>query len=263
MKTHKHNGINSIDYYSYISKINHWNPSFKIILAFSSLLICIIADNILISVYITIAMTFISIYKGKINIRNYLSLLKIPLTFMILSTIAIALSFSTKPVGEYNVNLYFFYLHSSNASILAAIKIIIKAFGAISSMYMVTLSTSTIEIISFLRRAHIPSIIIELMNMIYRFIFVLMDIHSKMKTSAKSRLGYVDFKTSCLSFGRTAGNLLILSIKKANGYYDAIESRCYNGEMLFLEEAKPLKISQLLYSVGYFIILIILWLITK
>ena len=84
-----------------------------------------------------------------------------------------------------------------------------------------------------------------------------------MKNSVQSRLGYIDFKTACYSFGSTAGNLLIVSLKKANSYYDAMESRCYNGEMLFLEEEKPIYNRQIIYFVIYFIMLISMWIIVK
>ncbi|AOR22770.1 cobalt ECF transporter T component CbiQ [Clostridium taeniosporum] len=263
-KSNNHSeGIYSIDFYAYKSKINHWNPMFKVVFAFITLLICIIANNFYVSLIISFTMAFITVCKGKIHFQEYLSLLTIPITFMILGSIAIAIGISTRPIGEYNLNFHLFYLYSSNESILKTLKIMMKAFGAISAMYMMTLSTSASEIISVLRKIHVPKIIIELMNMIYRFIFILLDVQCKMKNSAQSRLGYVDFKTSCYSFGSTSGNLLIVSLKKANAYYDSMESRCYDGEMIFLEEDKKIETKQIVASVIYLISLIILWLITR
>ena len=46
-----------------------------------------------------------------------------------------------------------------------------------------------------------------------------------MKNSAKARQGYCDFKTSCYTFGSIASNMFIISLKKANAYYDAMEAR--------------------------------------
>lgn len=263
MKNHKHEGVYSIDFYAYSSKMKAWNPTFKVAFAFTTLLICIIADNIYISIFIAVTMGILTVYKGGINLHEYLSLLTIPITFMILGSIAIAVGISREPIGQYNLNLYLFYLYTSNESIIKTVQIIMKAFGAISAMYMMTLSTSTSEIISVLKKAHIPNLIIELMNMIYRFIFILLDVQCKMKNSAESRLGYIDFKTSCYSFGSTAGNLLVVSMKKANAYYDAMESRCYNGEMLFLEEEKDIDSIHILGVGIYLLILVGLWIFTK
>ncbi|WP_321993746.1 cobalt ECF transporter T component CbiQ [Clostridium butyricum] len=252
-----------IDSYAYKSKLRKINPEFKVIFAFLTLLICIIADNIYVSLAIIVSMGFITIFKGGIKFHEYMSLMSIPLVFMILGSIAIVFGVSMSPIGDYNLHLCGFYLYTSDENIMKIMEIVMKAFGAISAMYMMTLSTNTSEIISVLRKAHIPKIIIELMNMIYRFIFILIDVQCKMKNSAQSRLGYIDFKTSCYSFGSTASNLLIVSLKKANTYYNAMESRCYNGDMLFLEEEKKVKTIHVVLACIYFSILIFIWYIAK
>ncbi|MDU5723844.1 MAG: cobalt ECF transporter T component CbiQ [Clostridium butyricum] len=252
-----------IDSYAYKSKLRKINPEFKVIFAFLTLLICIIADNIYVSLAIIVSMGFITIFKGGIKFHEYMSLMSIPLVFMILGSIAIVFGVSMSPIGDYNLHLCGFYLYTSDENIMKTMEIVMKAFGAISAMYMMTLSTNTSEIISVLRKAHIPKIIIELMNMIYRFIFILIDVQCKMKNSAQSRLGYIDFKTSCYSFGSTASNLLIVSLKKANTYYNAMESRCYNGDMLFLEEEKKVKTIHVVLACIYFSILIFIWYIAK
>ncbi len=260
---HRHDGIYSIDYYSYISKIRNWNPLYKVLLAFLTLLFCIIADNPYVSIVTIVTMGVITVYFGGISIHQYISLLKIPIAFMIMGSIAIALGISFSPLGQYSLNCHWFYIYTSDKNILKTINLMLKAFGAISSMYMMTLSTPASEIISVLRKVHVPKIIIELMNMIYRFIFIIMDVQCKMKNSAQSRLGYIDFKTACYSFGSTAGNLLIVSLKKANSYYNAMESRCYNGEMLFLEEEKAVTFKQIFMFVLYFSILIGISVLTR
>lgn len=258
---HKHDGVYSIDLYAYSSRMKNINPKLKIIFAFFALIVCILADNIYVSLFISITMGIITVYIGGVRLHDYISLLTIPIGFMIMGSIAIAIGFSTKPIGQYNLNLHMFYIYSSNQSIIKTLKLILKAFGAVSSLYMMTLSTNTSEIISSLRSIHIPKIIIELMNLIYRFIFILIDVQCKMKNSAQSRLGYVDFKTACYSFGASAGNLLIVSMKKANAYYDAMESRCYDGEMNFLEEQKKVKFKHVAGFFVYFICVAIVWII--
>lgn len=108
-------------------------------------------------------------------------------------------------------------------------------------MYMMTLATPASEMIGVLKRIHVPKMIVELMYLIYRFIFVLSDTHSQMKQAAVSRLGTCDFRTSCRTFGSTAGNLLVASLKRADTYYDSLLSRCYDGDLCFLEEEKRIR----------------------
>lgn len=80
-----------------------------------------------------------------------------------------------------------------------------------------------------------------------------------MKNSAESRLGYCDFKTSCYSFGQVASNLLVVSLKRGNNYYNALEARCYNGDLQFLEEEKQVKAGQVVMAVIFIIILLLIW----
>ena len=84
------------------------------------------------------------------------------------------------------------------------------------------LSTMSGEIFSVLKKCHVPKLIIELMNMMYRFIFILLDTNSKMRNSAESRLGYTDFRKALYSFGSTASNLFVVSMKRGNQFFDAL-----------------------------------------
>ena len=59
------------------------------------------------------------------------------------------------------------------------------------------------------------------------------------------------------------GNLFLLSLKKANACYDAMISRCYEGELPFWEEEKQLKIWQVALLAAYEGSLIMLFLILR
>lgn len=260
---HKQEGIYSIDFYAYTSKMREWNPAFKMLSAFVTLLFCVAASNSYISIFVILTMSFITIYLGKLNIMHYLSLFTIPVGFMVMGGIAIAIEVGTVPYEPYFIDFHLFYLYTSKESILKSLQIILKAMGAVSAMYMVVLSTPASEVISVLQKMHMPPLIVELMNMIYRFIFIILDVYCKMKISAQSRLGYCDFKTACHSFGYILGNLLLISFKKANSYYDALVSRCYDGNLIFLEEKKSIKTIHKIGAVFYIISLAVIWIKTK
>ena len=208
-------------------------------------------------------MAYLTIVKGKLPVHEYLAILTIPIIFILLGTFTIAIDFSKQAIGQYNLYLGFCYVFTSQAKLKEVIFLILKVFAAISALQMITLSTPSSEIIYVLRKAHVPKIIIELMNLIYRYIFILMEVYTKMKNSAESRLGYCDYKTSFYTFGSIASNMLVISLKKANTYYDAMESRCYDGELIFLEEDKEVKIIQIVAAVVFIIFLILLWVFTK
>lgn len=243
---HKHGGsVLSVDYYAYASHMRSWNATFKVIFSMLCLLLCLILNNIYVSIAVILIMGYMTVVIGGLELDHYISMLLIPIVFLLFGSAAIAVGFSWNPVGQYNLNVFgWFYIYCSQESLWKASGLIFKALGAVSALYMMTLTTPLSELIVVLRKAHIPKVIIELMNMIYRYIFIMLDTHSRMKNSAEARLGYVDFKTSCYSFGQVASNLLIVSLKRGTDYYNALESRCYNGDLQFLEEEKPIRKNQ-------------------
>lgn len=243
---HKHGGsVLSVDYYAYASHMRSWNATFKVMFSMICLLLCLILNNIYVSIAVILIMGYMTVVIGGLELDHYISMLLIPIVFLLFGSAAIAVGFSWNPIGQYNLNVFgWFYIYCSQASLWKASGLIFKALGAVSALYMMTLTTPLSELIVVLRKAHIPKVIIELMNMIYRYIFIMLDTHSRMKNSAEARLGYVDFKTSCYSFGQVASNLLIVSLKRGTDYYNALESRCYNGDLQFLEEEKPIRKTQ-------------------
>lgn len=256
---HKHGEGFSIDFYSYASHIRMWSPNFKVSFSIIVMILSIVFNNPYVSIAIIFAMTYIIVVKGGLPFTIYVSIMTIPLSFILLSTATMAIDFSKEPIGEYNVYLGFCYVVTSIVQVKKMLFLVLKVFAAISALQMMTLSTPSNEIIMFMKKIRIPTLIIELMNLIYRFIFILLDAHKQMKNAAKSRLGYCDFRTSCITFGNIASTMLVVSLKKANAYYNAMEARCYDGELLFLEEEKKMEPSHLRKASFFIIVLFLLW----
>ena len=261
---HSHDtGVFSIDYYAYISAIREWNPMFKVFFALAVLIMVIAMDSLYISLFVLITMCFLTVVRGRIPLHQYISTLTIPIVFVLVGSLTIALSFARSPLGQYNLHLGFFYIYTSDADLLRMVNLMAKAMAAVSALFMMTLSTPSGEIISVMRKVHMPKLFVELMNMIYRYIFVIMETNRKMHDSAESRLGYVDYRTSIKSFSGTASNLLVVSLKKANAYYDALVSRGYDGELRFLEREKKLDREQIVLGVVYILCIALLFAMQK
>lgn len=258
---HSHGeGVFSIDVYAHESKIADWNAGFKMSFALILMLFCVVSSNLYVCLLVILFCAYVTISIGGLTFRRYLGLLTIPLVFMIIGSIVILVEFaSAVPENAvWSFSFGWFCVYSTRAGILTTLNLWGRAFGAISAMYMMSLSTPSAEIFSALRRAHVPALLIELMNMMYRFVFVMMDTHTQMTIAAKSRLGYKNYRTAMKSFGMTAGNLLIVSFEKANRYYDALESRLYTGEMHFLEEPHPVSAVQWAVSAGVIAYLVLI-----
>lgn len=252
-----HNHL-QIDYIAYNSNIRNWNTGYKLLFMAASIITVIIEDSILISVYTLIFMGFINIFIAKLSFKEYLKVMKIPAAFILLGSIAIGICFFSTAQGVFSLDIGFTYLCFTKESIHQMFNVILKAFGAVSAMYIVTLSTPVCEIIAELKKLRIPGIFIELMYLVYRYIFILFDTVHKMQDSGKARLGYTSFRASCRSFSMMLSNLLIISLKNSRNYYNAMEARCYNGQLEFYTEKKSLTRLQAVLTLMYFIFFIII-----
>lgn len=245
MAHHHTHGPHSIDRLAYQSGMRGWNPVFKTVLAVGTLVLCLAADRPAVSAVVIVTLAALQKGKGKLPLHEYFGLLLVPLTFLLLGGAAVACDIAAVPTGDWQVRLPWFYVCASADSIRFAATLVLKALGAVSAMYLLALATTACELVDVLRRAHLPLLLCELMYLIYRFVFVLLDMYGRMWQAAGTRLGWRDFRTSCRSFGGTAGNLFVLALRRSRGYADAMAARGYDGDLRFLEEEKPVRGTQI------------------
>lgn len=164
-------------------------------------------------------------------------------------------------MGEWNLSFHFFYLCLDRESLFTAVKVFFKAMAGVSALYMMSFSTPVNELIFVLQKLHLPGLFLELMHLIYRYVFILFDVAHQMQTAAKARLGYRNLMQSYKSFAAIGGNLFVIALKKANAYYDALLARGYQGRLAFLAEDKPVQGWQIICGILYFaaIILLAVW----
>lgn len=241
-----------IDYYAYRSGMKNVNAGMKVFLTLVTLFLVILFNQIPVSLFVIISMGLLTLVIGRTPWKIYWHLMTVPLTFMILSGAAIAVQLTKTPIGSWYLSLHFFCLCVTRESLFTAIGVFFKAMAGMSVLYMMALSTPMNEFILVLQKIHLPRLLAELMNLIYRYIFILFEVAGQMQTAAKARLGYHGFVRSMKTFAGVAGNLFLISLKKAGAYYDALLARGYDGKMEFLTEDKPVKGWQLALCMLYF-----------
>ena len=254
MSARRHHHM-AMDSYAYKSGMLDWNPEWKTAFSILALVFCVGFDRPSVSVFTIVCMGILSVNQGKVPLKAYLNLMKIPAAFLVMGTVAIAVGISKAPAGDWALCLKWCWIYTSKEMLLSAAEVCLKALGGVSALYMLALSTPSGEWIHVLREIHLPSMIIDLMYLIYRFIFIIGESERQIRMAADARLGYRGFRTSC---GKTSGSLLILSLKKARVYNMAMESRGYQGELVFLEKEKRVTKKQIGITVACLLIMVIL-----
>lgn len=239
-----------IDQLAYRSKLRFESPMMKALFAISILLMAVSLRSVFFGIIVTIFMGIITVKAGKIPLMKYLHLLKIPLVFILLSVLAIIVNISQSAFPGIGFFLGKFYIGISKTGIWEAAAISMTAFGAVSCLYFLALSTPMTDILYILRKIHCPAILVELMLLIYRFIFVLLDIAHALSVAQKSRLGNRNLSTSLHAAGSLMSVLFLRSFRKSSFLYDAMESRCYDGQIRVLYVCKRAEKKQIAFVVG-------------
>lgn len=226
-----------LDKYAYSNSLRRLHPVEKFFFALSTMIICLIANSLTVSVIVVFLMSGVAVRMGKIPLRFYLKLMLIPTSFLTVGIITIAINI----VDDLNKLLWGWQIFNitigiTTQSLHDAIKLLLRSLAAISCLYFLSLTTPSVEIISILRKLKFPELFLDLMSLVYRFLFVLLEAAEKIYTSQTVRLGYVDLKRGYRSLGQLVVNLFIQSCRRSMDLYTALEARGYNGKFKVLEQ---------------------------
>lgn len=252
-----------IDKMAYSSGLRYISPCLKAFLAVATLFICVAARSVIISIVTLAVMGSLTVIKGGTSLSRYIRMYRIPLFFLVLSTVTIAVNITDEALTEMAVPMFHKYLNFSWDTFYTAANLVITALGAVSCLYFLSLTTPVTDLLYVLNILHCPGILAELLLLVYRFLFVLYDMAAAISVSQKSRLGNKDFKTSLHSMSGLLVMLLIRAIKKSSFLYDAMESRCYDGKILVLNEAARATKREVFMAAAFEAFMIGIWLMQR
>ncbi|MCK7484444.1 MAG: cobalt ECF transporter T component CbiQ [Bacillus subtilis] len=236
----------------------------KFIFAITTLILCVFLSSPLISVTVLALNSLILIYKAKIKPDCYLKLMTIPFYFLIVGTVTILFTSITPDIKAiFSFNIFYFELGITSNSLDQAANVFLKALASVSCLYFLVLTTPLTDIIHVLRKLKLPELFLELMELIYRLIFILLETAQKIYNSQNSRLGYSSLKNSFKSLGYLISNLFTLSFHRANQLFISLESRGYSGSINVLENEWKISLKNIFLILFAEIGLITMFIATK
>lgn len=171
---------------------------------------------------------------GKVPVGKYLRMFRLPLGFLALSGLVLLWEYSGVREGILSFSVGPGYLSMTRETVLRTILVTFRALGAVSALFALGMTTPVTELNGVLKRLHCPDLICSLMYLMYRYIFLMYQVHGNMKQAAEGRMGYIDYRTSLRTTAGIYGNLLAYSYRQAGANFDAMESRCFDGSVRFL-----------------------------
>lgn len=236
-----------IDRYAYINRLSHIHPAEKLGLALVTLVICLVFSSSITSFLVILFMAGLVIVLARIPILFYLKLMLIPMAFLVVGVLAVGLAFAKDPsCFLWGLEIGCYMLGVTTRSLGMAGELFLRSLAAVSCLYFLSLTTPVVEIFAVLKKLRVPPLFIELMSLVYRYIFVLLGTARKIYIAQASRWGYATLKTSYFSLGQLVSNLFAKSYYSSQMLYTALAARGYRGDLNVLEKSYALSRKRLL-----------------
>ncbi len=184
-----------IDTLAYSNRLNHLPPAQKLGFALAMLLLALVSHypvQILIFIWMSVWTVVYAGIPGKI----YRSTMAGMMVFLIAGLPALALNFDPQispqiPTDRlWQVGIWDGALYLSKSGSLQAIAVTIRSLASTTALFFIVFTIPIIELATLGKQLHCPPIIIELLLLIYRCIFLLLDTAQKIVTAQISRGGY-------------------------------------------------------------------------
>lgn len=219
-----------IDDYAYKNKLYKVNPNKKFIIGMLLLILSLINPFNYISLLIIALMCFVIVVIAKIELKDYLHFIKIPLTFLIISIIMILLNFShNKEIFLYSIKIGNLYVGVTNESLKSAMHLFFRALSCLTCIYFIMLTTPFYQLIFVFKKLHLPDVVLEISMLMYRFIFIFMEEVSDIRKSQELRFGYINLKNGYNSFGLLVSMLFKRMMIRYDEMSIALDMKLYDG----------------------------------
>jgi len=248
-----------VDRSAYTNALAKCSPITKTFFALSALILTVSAQSIIVPIIIFIICTILILGLAKVKAHLYLDMFFYPTLMITLSCIIIALFGSGEPLIQIP-------LPWTTLPLLGGVSFSINTFfrveGALSCLFFLVLTTSITDLCILLRRAHVPRVLIEMSMLIYRYIFVFLEVSEKMNTAQKLRLRPSGWIKRIRSLALLAGSLFIRTLEQGERTLVAMNARGYDGTIRVLEDFPSPRKIMLLGIVVFDVVFVILIFLT-
>jgi cobalt/nickel transport system permease protein len=224
-----------IDSLAYGNKLRSNPPEHKLIFALSLFILGYLSP-IYIQILISLWLILWIVVYGGIPFVVYSQLLGIPFGFWLISLPALIFGVTTSlsnftediilsiPLGN-------FFIYLSRQGITQGLTILARSWCLTSCMYFILLTVPFGEVITVLQKCKCPSLLTDLLLLMYRFIFILTATAYELIIAQKSRFGYINWRRSIYSLSLAIAQLLTRTLENYRQISLGLKSRGFRGEL--------------------------------
>jgi len=239
-----------LDEYALNSPLRNKNNKLKLALVAGALLVGVSSTSPVAPIFIALSMSLATIRLGKVPARFYAELATAPLSFALFGALIILFFFGSGP-EIFSLGILGHQIGASAEGADLAVLVVSRTLSGMCCLFFLALTTPMVELFVVLKALRMPDSFVELSMMIYRYIFVFLEVAIRMRHAQVTRLGYEGLRSSINSFSMMAGSLFLRTMEQGEKLYTAMDARCYDGRLTLFEESRPIKVQELLAASGY------------
>ena len=233
-----------LDHIAQQSPFGHIHPGTKALLAVGTLILCILSPSPFVPIISGIVLSLVLLLFGKVDPRLYGKILLGPAVFTVVSVIVIIFMLGGDDV-LWSTPFLWFSPTITTYSLGEGMQILCRVFGSSVSLFFIVLTTPLSDILSSMRRMGFPAELVDLMMIIYRYIFIVYDQAVEIIQAQIMRLGYSRPREAIHNCAMLFGMLFISSWNAGESLMVAMDARCYNGIFPALEQPESIQIRSL------------------
>lgn len=219
-----------LDALSYQNRLRHLPPVHKLLMG-SVLLLLVLAGHEIVQMAIFIWMGVWVIGYARIPLRSYFLFLFLSLSFFAAGLPALLLEAARQEttaipsdvVAAWEVGPYLVFVPQS--AVHQVQTLFWRTMASLSCFSFILFTVPFAEILQVLRRIGLPAIVTDLLMIMYRFIFVLLQTSFQLWVAQRSRGGHQGFRAILRDMAGLAAQLFVRTMRKYDSLHMGMAAR--------------------------------------
>ncbi len=219
-----------MDALAYSSRMLNWAPLGKLLLVIVVLIANVMTDSVVTALAVLAIGLALMAYSTNMRIPFMLGVaIGEAILILIVACGIISINGDTSQPCIWRADFLWLDLYMTADSFNQAWLVMIRAVAGITVMMAFATSTPIPHLAQALRQIRIPDEICEIVVLIYRYAFLLLERMDTMWSAANSRLGFSGFKRSMKTIASIAVGIFTSSMNMADKAQVSLECRGYRG----------------------------------
>lgn len=219
-----------LDSLSYQNRLRHLPPGHKLLLG-TVLLLLVLTGHAIVQSLVFIWMGLWVVGYARIPARSYLLFLSLSLSFFVAGLPALLIEagrtgstpLPVDVVASWEVGPYFVYV--SHAALGQVSVLLWRTMASLSCFAFILFTVPFSEILQVLRRIGLPAVVTDILMIMYRFIFILLETSHQLWVAQRSRGGHQGFRAILKDAGQMAAQLFVRAMRRYESLYQGMAAR--------------------------------------